>query len=112
MAPHEQHKKPAREGGLRPEGVRDILVLLQDPSKRTKFSSGVVRGIETFSLLLNISSFYLIVMLNKMLLKAPAKGGYVRAHLPFFCTVSCDVCNLLHVVPDVQTQKFALQALS
>ena len=26
MAPHEQHKKPAREGGLRPEGVRDILV--------------------------------------------------------------------------------------
>ena len=40
------------------------------------------RVLESASLILNILAFYMIVMLNKKLLTAPSKGGYVSIHPP------------------------------
>lgn len=61
------------------DSLSDLAHLLLDPSraKHIPADSTALRLLEAASLALNLAAFYLIVMLNKKLLKDPAKGGYV-----------------------------------
>jgi hypothetical protein len=85
MLKNEPSTPPAADGE-RLWGVGDFARLLLDPAKAKGMAANSTarRLLEAASLALNLAAFYLIVMLNKKLLKEPAKGGYVRdpAHFP------------------------------
>ncbi len=97
-----QNASPAADERL--HGAGDLARLLLDPARAKGMAadSPARRLLEAASLTLNIAAFYLIVMLNKKLLKEPAKGGYVRdpAHFPRGATAflrrdanhCCDFC--------------------
>ena len=66
----------------------DLVRLLLDPSKAARLpsSSILLRILEATALLLNLAAFYLIIILNKLLLKDRSKGGY---GLKGVATLSC-----------------------
>jgi hypothetical protein len=76
----------------------DLVRLLLDPSKAARLpsSSILLRILEATALLLNLAAFYLIIILNKLLLKDRSKGGY---GLKGVATLSCFHYSLQARVP-------------